>query len=205
MEKVADCVHHLPQLFQVLASGSQEELETVVARICKLEHDADLAKNSIRANLKSHLFLPVDRVSLLEILSLQDSIADKAEDVGVLLTFRKLEMLPELAEPFQEFLEANLKAFDQVFAVMSELNELLESSFGGTEAEKLRTMVDQVAYSEHEIDLMQRSLLKQLFAVEDRLTAGALVLWLRVIEEVASLSNLAEKLGNRVLLTMEIR
>jgi uncharacterized protein len=205
MEKVADCVHHLPKLFKALESGDQEEVLQISKKISKLEHDADLSKNDIRLSLKSHLFLPVDRVSLLEVLALQDSLADKAEDIGVLLTFHKLEMPKFLSEEFGAFVRRNIEAFDQVFAVMGELNELLESSFGGSEAEKLRSMVDQVAYTEHEIDLMQRELLRTLFDHEQELTHGNFILWLKVIEEVGGLSNLAEKLGNRVLLTMELR
>lgn len=205
MDKVAACVHGILDLFECLASEDHAGVERIANTISALEHEADLTKNDIRASLKSHLFLPVNRANLLEVLSIQDSIADKAEDIGILLSFKPLQ-LPEAWRPrFNEFLARNLATFDSVLQVIEELNELLESSFGGAEAEKIRCMVDQVAYSEHQVDLLQRELVREIFRCEHELSYSAFYLWMRVIEEVGSISNLSEKLGNRIVMTMELR
>jgi uncharacterized protein len=205
MEKVAACVHAVPDLFEALTRQDYEAVEKIANEISTLEHEADLTKNDIRASLKSHLFLPVNRASLLEVLALQDSLADKAEDIGILLGFKRLDLPPVWKSRFAEFLACNLAAFDSVHQVIAELNELLESSFGGAEADKIRTMVDQVAYSEHQVDLLQRELVRELFRSEQELSHGTFYLWMRIIEEVGGISNLSEKLGNRILLTMELR
>lgn len=205
MDKVAACVHLVPKLFDALMREDEPALNELANTISKLEHEADLTKNDIRAGLKSHLFLPVNRASLLEVLAIQDNLADKAEDIGVLLGFKSLRFPSVWKTRFLEFLAKNIATFDSVQLVIAELNELLESSFGGAEAERIRVMVDQVAYAEHQVDLVQRELVRDLFRSEQELHYTSFYLWMRIIEEVGSISNLSEKLGNRIILTMELR
>jgi len=202
MERVAKCVHKLPKLFK---AKDQEELGKIAKEISKLEHEADLSKNDIRRSLKGHLFLPVARLRLLEVLTLQDALADKAEDIAVLCTFCKLTPPPFLKESFDSFLKKNLQAFDAAREIIVDLTEILESTFGGVEAEKLRRMVEKVALLEHEVDLIQRELLKQLYANEDRFTYATFGLWMKIVEAVGDLSDLAEKLANSILITMETK
>jgi uncharacterized protein len=205
MERVKKCVEKLPELFEAVKAGDGARVEEVAKQISQLEHEADLAKNDIRNSLKSSLLLPVGRAGLLDVLSLQDAIADRVEDIGVILTFRKPELPKVLEGLFDEFLQKNLEAYEAAAEIIGEIQEILETSFGGTEAKKVRAMVDQVAYKEHKVDVLQRELLKGMFNSEDSLSYAAFHLWMRVIEEVGDLSNLSEKLANRLLMTMEVK
>lgn len=182
-----------------------EALERIAAEISALEHEADLIKNEIRNHLPKSLYLPIDRGNLLDILSIQDSIADNAEDVAVVLTLAPLELLPSFREEFLQFLKANIASFEMALGIIREMHELLESSFGGNEAEKVKTMVEQVAYKEHEVDLLQRKLLKKFFAPENALSQTAFHLWQKIFEATGAISNLSEKLANRVRLTLELK
>ena len=83
--------------------------------------------------------------------------------------------------------------------------ELLETSFGGVEAEKVQSMINGVAQKEHEVDIIQRDLLKKLIAQEKELTFVTFHMWLKIIERTASLSNIAEKLANRVRMSLDLR
>ena len=206
MTKVALCVEEITPLFAALKEKDYTEVEVLAKKISKLEHEADLTKNDIRNNLPSGLFLPVARSSLLEILSLQDTIADCAEDAAVLLTLRKIEIEKPFAEEFHVFLLKNLETFGSVFRIIQELDELLESSFGGLEAERVRKMVDEVAFKEHEADLLQRELLKKMFCGAcDGMAPPNFFLWMRVIYELAALSDESEKLANRIRMTLELK
>ena len=205
MDSVAACVHCLPDLFIALEKKDYAQLEQLSEKISNLEHDADLIKNDIRNHLPKGLFLPIDRSNLLEILSIQDSIADKTEDIAVLVTLKSLEMLPIFYEEFKLFVQKNIETFDETYAIVKELQELLESSFGGMEATKVRAMVDKVAYCEHEVDLIQRQLLKKLFAAEDRLNYVMFYQWQRLFENIASISNLSENLAYRIRMTLELK
>jgi uncharacterized protein len=205
MDSVALCVHLLPDIFAALEQKDYQRLEQLAIEVSKLEHDADLIKNDIRNHLPKSLFLPIDRGNLLEILSIQDQIADKVEDVAVLVTLKPLELLPIFKEEFTLFLKKNIDTFDEAKLIIKELHELVESSFGGIEAEKVRSMVDEVAFREHEVDLLQRKLLKSLFKAEDQLNYITFHQWQRLFESVASISNLSENLANRIRMTLELK
>ena len=205
MDRVAACVRHMEPLFTALSEKDYERVDSIAKEISKLEHDADLTKNDIRNHLPSGLFLPIDKTSLLEILSLQDNIADCAEDVAVLLTFSNLEMQPIFAEEFSAFLKKNLETFEKGYAIIKEMGELLESSFGGTEAAKVSRMVEEVAFKEHEADILQATLLKKIFRQCPNMPAPTFFLWMKVIEELAGLSDESEKLANRVRMTLEVK
>ncbi|MBA3815673.1 MAG: TIGR00153 family protein [Parachlamydiaceae bacterium] len=205
MEKVSQCVHLLRELFHDLEGKDYTSLNKVAAHISELEHQADITKNDIRNLLPKSIFLPVDRGHLLEILAIQDRIADSAEDIAVLTTLKNIEILPSFKVEFIDFLEKNIIAFESVCLIIKEMHELLESSFGGTEAEKVRTMIENVAYEEHEVDLVQRLLLKKLFQSENEMTYTTFHVWQKICEALASISNLSENLAYRVRMTLEIK
>jgi uncharacterized protein len=205
MEKVARCIRKIPSLFKELEKGNYSKLEKIAEEISSLEHEADIAKNDFRNTLRSNLFLPVDRRDLLHVLSLQDNIADKAEDIGALIVLRPLVMNPAFSEDFHAFLEKNLECFQSVYLVIAELDELFETSFGGSEAEKIKQMVDQVALLEYRADVIQHQLLKKMFNCEPAMDYRDFHLWLRIAAEVNTIANISETLANRVLMTMELR
>lgn len=205
MDNVANCVHKLPELFDALISGDFDHLNTIAAEISKLEHQADTAKNDIRNHLPKSLFLPVDRNSLLEILSLQDSLADRSEDVAVMFTLKPIELPETMKNDVLDFLKKNIEAFDASRAIINEMHDLLESSFGGIEADKVRKMVDHVAFIEHEADLIQRKLLKILFSSENSMHYTTFYFWQRTLETLGALSNLSEKLSYRVRQMLEMK
>lgn len=205
MEKVSECVHLLPSLFQALEERNYASIELIAAHIGELEHQADLTKNDIRNHLPKSLFLPIDRAQLLEILSTQDRIADKAEDIAVLLTLKQIELPPLFKHEFKDFLNKNISAFNSALLIIKEMHELLESSFGGLEAEKVRTMVEEVSYKEHEVDLVQRQLLKKMFQADSEMGYSTFHLWQKICEAVAAISNLSENLAYRVRMTLKIK
>lgn len=205
MNKVSECVHHLKSLFEAVKRKDYDAVVIIAEEISEQEHEADLTKNDIRNHLPRSLFLPIDRGYLLEVLSLQDKIADHAEDVAVLTTLKQLDMLDDFKDIFEEFLNKNIEAFDHAKLIIKEMHELLESSFGGAEAQKVRGMVDEVAFREHEADLIQRKLLKIFFKAEDQMSYSTFHLWQKIFEMIASISNLSEKLANRVRLMLELK
>ena len=201
MEKVALCVEKLTEIFSVLDKGSIEPLSK---ELSELEHEADIVKNDIRNHLKG-LYLPIDRSQFLEILSFQDSIADKAEEIAMLLTLHPLENLSEFATDLQSFFHKNLEAFQDVLVITGEMQELLESSFGGIEAEKVKRLVEKASFKEYEADKAKYALTKKLFAKSQGLSTPGFYLWIRLIEEVGQLSHLSERLANRIRMILELK
>lgn len=202
MQKVSDCVHLLPVLFEAIELQDHIVVEELSSKICEIEHQADLTKNDIRNHLPKSLYLPIDRSHLLEILHIQDKIADRAEDIAVLVTLKHLSLPPSFSAEFKDFLKKNIEAFEGAREIIREMHELLESSFGGIEAEKVRAMVEKVSFQEHEVDLSQRFLLKKMFQSENEMSYTAFHLWQKICESVAAISNLSENLALRVRMTL---
>ena len=154
--------------------------------------------NFIKINLKN-------QGQFLQILSLQDTLADKCEDIAFVLTLHHVSSSDVLANDLQEFFEKAKAVFKSSVKIIQEIDELLESSFGGQEAEKVRAMVEVTANLELETNRMQKALLKKLYAEGDNFSAPAFMFWSSLINEIALLSHTAEKLAHRVRMVLELR
>jgi uncharacterized protein len=206
MDKVEACINELPELINAMEKKDVEKIQEKAKKISKLEHEADLTKNDIRNHLPKSLFMPIDRTTLLNILSLQDSFADKAEDIGVLATLRPLDKFEELKEEFDLFFKKNIATFTLARAVIKEFDTLLETSFGGIEAEKVKDMIEEIAYQEHEGDKLQYLLMKKLYNFKEKdMPFSSVHLWFTIIKEIGSISNYAEKLGNQIRMILELK
>ncbi|MCB1075358.1 MAG: TIGR00153 family protein [Simkania sp.] len=203
MKKVSLCIKQLTEIFEKLPTSQAEEIEKLVIDLSSLEHEADLTKNDIRNHLPRSLFLPIDRGQFLEILSIQDSISDQAEDIGHLLILHPLE--PKLYENLHSLYKKNIEAFWDTRTIMKELNELVESSFGGMEAEKVKTFIERTSYIEYEADKMMHQLMKEFFAQSEKVSTPVFYLYIRLIEEINKISHISEKLANRIGMILELK
>ena len=204
MEKVASCVAELPALFKAAIERDADAIARLAAYISKLEHEADLTKNDIRNHLPKSIFLPLDRSALLDILSFQDALADQAEEIAIRAGMRPLELLPEMREDFVLLCQKNMEVFWLARQIIKELEDLLECSFGGIEAQKVKGMVEQIAYLEYESGQIQSRLIKTLYQKGDGLPYPSFHLALTLIEEIGNLGRTSEKLGNRIRMLLEL-
>lgn len=205
MDKVEQCVDKAVEVLEAFLRGDHQTVAVMAEEVSSLEHEADQIKHDIKNHLPRSLFLAVDREQLLEILSTQDSLADKAENLAVLLTLKTTTVSEALKDDLKAFIDKNVEAFRAVRRIITELNRLLETGFGGDEAEKVVVMVEQVARLEYESDILQRKILKTLFACENEFSVGEFFFWSQLIRQLSELSNLAERLANRVRVTLELK
>jgi len=205
MKKVSACMKKLTEIFSHLEDRLPEELEGMVKQLSKLEHEADLTKNDIRSHLPKSLFLAIDRSQLLDILAIQDSISDKAEEIGHLLILYPTRELGELCTHLEKLFQKNMEAFWDARNIIKNLHELLESSFGGVEAEKIKEVVEKTARLEYEADKMKHALMKEFFKSADSVKAPVFYLYTRLVEEINQISHISEKLANRIRMTLELK
>jgi len=204
MDMVSSCVGRLPGLFQALLCGDTHAVEVAAEEISKLEHVADLSKNDIRNHLPKSLFLPVDREALLDILAVQDQIADQAEAIAHLAAMREFTIPETMQDGFSRLCEKALEAFWLVREVIKELDELVECSFGGMEAAKVKEMIEKVAFIEYETSIELRKILKILYH-EDSLPHPLFHLAMELVEQIGQIARHCEKLANRVRIILELK
>ena len=205
MEKVVECVGQVPVILEVYRQEDSEKVESLAEKISKLEHQADRIKHDIRNNLPRGLFMPVDRSKLLKILSLQDGIANRAENLAVLLTFKQAKSFDGFDTAFDIFMNKCLETFNLARNIIEQLDELLETGFGGREAHKVHELIDKVALKEHEADVSQRELVRLLLANEGRISYGDFFLWTRVIQQISGIADRADNLAAAIRNTLESR
>lgn len=205
MKRVANCIEKLTDIFDILPKKDLERIEKLAKDLSELEHEADLTKNDIRNHLPKNIFLPIDRSHFLDILSIQDHIADKAEELGILLSFKTLDLQEELKDDLKELYKKSAETFWQAKKIIEELDELVESSFGGIGAEKVKSMVEHAAYLEHEVSHTQRKLLKKILTQNTPLSTTSFYLWEHLIRELGAIAELSEGLANRIRMILELK
>ncbi len=200
MEKVCECAAEVPALFDALVANDAEGLRACRNKISALESEADAVKNDLRSHLPKRLFMPVDRRDLLEILDLQDTIADVAEDIGDLLVERDWIVPADMVEPLKEFVQSAVKATLAAREVMRSLDELVEVGFAGPEADAVEKQIDEVNRLEDASDHLEVALTRSLFQHEDTMSPVAVILWMRIFEWIGDLADFPKKVCNRLRL-----
>lgn len=200
MRVVVRCASEVEGLFVALCAGDDGEIKEIRDRIFALENEADDIKNELRSHLPKTMFMPVDRRDVLEILDLQDSIADTAQDIAGMLMVRRPKFIGAIQGPLMSLTQRCLEACGQMARIMEELDELVETGFRGPESEIVLNMIDELNRIETDTDEKAIILLNELFAHEAELDPISLMVWHRLIRWVGDLANYAEKVGNRLRL-----
>jgi len=198
MMKVKECVDLVRLLMDAFIKGEDKEVKEVASRIFKAEHDADMVKKDIRNNLPKSIFLPVARGDLLSFLKEQDSIADSAEDLAVLLTMRKTVVPDELKDELRDFVEKVIETYEVAMTVSSEIKILAETSFTGVEAHKVMDLIENLKLKEWEADKAQMEAAKKMFSIEKKLDPVSVMMWMHIFNELGTLANHAENAGDRM-------
>ena len=195
IDLVQECVNQIIPLFEFLQARDYQKVEETSKRIEKLEHKADKIKDDIRSHLPQSIFLPVDKRDFMRLLSAQDDIADAVEDLAVLLRIKNLEIPGTLNESLMDLAHHVVGAADEACRMIRELEDLLEASFGGAEAEKVEKMAQNLGTAEWEADKKQFLLAQQLFSLGDQLNAADLLLMNEVVKKLGGVADEAEKIG----------
>jgi len=200
MRVVIECVAEVPGLFQALVDGDEAKLMAQKDLIFEKEQAADEIKNQLRGHLPKSLLMPVDRRDLLDVLAMQDSIADTAQDIAGLLLERKMEVPQGMAEPLLTLVSRCVDTCNEAGKIIEELDELVAMGFRGREATQVEGMVEALNRIEDETDEMGMQLTRSLFAQEDSMSAVSVMFWYQLIQWIGDLADYAEKVGDRLRL-----
>jgi predicted phosphate transport protein (TIGR00153 family) len=200
MRVVVECAREVQPLFDALIEGDQDLVLAIKDRIFEKEAEADQLKHELRQNLPKSLFMPVDRRDLLEVLLLQDTIANVAQDIAGLLIERKMSIPEFLREPLVELTARCIETVEHAAKVIEELDELLAIGFRGREVDRVDVMLTQLNEIEDETDLLGIALARALFDHEDELKPVSVMMWYQIIEWIGDLADYAEKVGDNLRL-----
>jgi hypothetical protein len=202
IEIAYECARELRPFFAAAIKGDWDEARAVRDSIEKLEHKADAVKKKIRLNLPNSLFMPVPRQDLLELLLVQDKIANRTKDVSGLMLGRRMQIPAEIADQFLDFVERNVDAAKQARKSVRELDELFTAGFRGAEAKMVASLIEELDRIETDTDDKQAALRAALFKIEKTLDPIDAVFMYKVIELIGEIADMAERVGRRLELLL---
>ena len=200
MAKAQNCIMLLGDFLEATYSKEWQKALEIQETICKTENEADTLKREIRTHLPRSLWLPVARNDLLEMLQIQDRLANRARDIAGLMLGRKIEIPIELVEGVRDYYHKNLNTSAQALKAINELDELLETGFRGKEATLVEELVVELDELEHQSDVSQIKLRAMLFQMEDSLPPVHVIFLYKIIDRLGELADISQKIGSRLLL-----
>ncbi len=196
------CTKELNGFFAAVVANDWDKAGAARDRIQELEHAADDLKKSIRLRLPKSLFMPVPREDLLELLLVQDKMANRTKDVSGLVFGRKMQIPPEIADEFLEFVRRNVDAAKQARKSVRELDELFTSGFRGAEVSLVESLIEELDAIETDTDDRQAALRGALFLVENDLEPVNVMFLYQVIQLTGEIADMAERVGRRLELLL---
>jgi predicted phosphate transport protein (TIGR00153 family) len=197
-----NCAKQLRGFFVAAIAGDWEKASKVRDEIERLEHKADDLKKKIRLQLPKSLFMPVPREDLLELLLVQDKIANRTKDVSGLVLGRKMQIPEQIAAEFLDFVIRNIDAAKQARKSVRELDELFTAGFKGAEAALVEALIEELDQIETETDDQQAKLRASLFEIEKTLDPIDAMFMYKVIELTGEIADMAERVGRRLELLL---
>jgi hypothetical protein len=196
---VHECSQGLVPFFDAVFNQDWKEAEKQQKNISNMEKLADSLKRELRMSLPGGIFMPINRQDILDLLTQQDKIANKAKDISGRILGRELDIPVPMQEQFKAYLDRCLDATQQAKIVINELDELLEAGFKGRLVEGMIKELDKI---EDDTDVMQVKMRKQLRELESGINPVDVMFLYNIIEWVGDLADISERVGSRLELML---
>lgn len=198
IRKAHQCAKQLYPFFEAVLKNDWNTANKIKDKIITIEKEADLIKRDLRLHLPTGLFLPVARTDILELLSAQDRIANKAEDIAGLIISRQMTIPKKLIPSFMPFLSRCLDASKQACTAINELDELLETGFRGSEVKIVEEMILKLDEIEHDCDEKLADIRHKIFELEKELSAIDIIFLYKLVQWIGELADHAQTVGGRL-------
>lgn len=202
MQKVVECVDLLPAFLEATYAEDWDKVSQLHQKTFALENEADDLKKALRLNLPQGLFMPVPRIDLLNLLSSQDKIANRAKDIVGLVVGREMNFPEAIRADLKAYLDRSIDASRQAGKAIKQLDELLESGFKGKEVIIVEEMIHELDKIENDVDQLQTKMYRQIFELEESLPAVDVMFFYKVIEWIGDLADKSQQVGARLELLL---
>ena len=198
VKKVFECTQALKPFMEAVFAADWDQVLVLRKTVSNLEHEADHMKREIRQNLPKGLFLALDRRDLLDLLSRQDRIANKAKDIAGVITGRKLQFPTVLHDDMMSYLERCIDACEQALKTVNELDELISVGFKGQQITMVAKMINKLDNIEDDTDHMQVTIRHNLLQLEADLPPVDVIFMYKIIDWMGGLADNAQLVGDRL-------
>ena len=195
-EKVFETVENMNACVKSACDG--KNIEEYITATSKSELEADKIKSEFRDVLRGSVRLAVDKLVFLELVSRQDRIADYAENVTEILSFRKLYENKEAQKLVLQLADSVTATVEEYRKTVERFEYLLESAFSNKEKDIMHKHIGKVNDLEHEADLIEAKAASYVFTNGDDQPLAAAHMY-RLIQRLDDVANAAETAANSLL------
>ena len=201
---VTTCASQLASLFEGISNDDFEVIRIAHEKIIQTEHEADLLKRQLRQDLSKNLMLPVDRADVLQLIVLQDGIANITKDISGLLVERKMKFPKGTEEAWLTLCRGTIDTCIQAKNMIKQLNVVVETGFSADRLENIQEMLKDLDDKEHETDLLQSKVRRLLFECEADFSPIDMVFFYHINHQLGLISDVCQNIGARFLLMVSI-
>jgi len=193
----AKCVAKLPKYFEAAQAGQWERARKTQEDIAALESAADDLKGAVRKNLPRGLWMSVSRTDLLELVRMQDKMANDTKDVVGLSLGRQLAFPKQLEKPLGKYIATVVDSAHAAVAVVSATRDLTRAAFGARQIKAISSRAVAVERLERKSDDLQSKLRAKLMAHEEKLSPIDAMFLYQLLLQIGEIADSAEKVAHR--------
>ena len=193
----AKCVAKLPKYFEAAQAGQWERARKTQEDIAALESAADDLKGAVRKNLPRGLWMSVSRTDLLELVRMQDKMANDTKDVVGLSLGRQLAFPKQLEKPLGKYIATVVDSAHAAVAVVSATRDLTRAAFGARQIKAISSRAVAVERLERKSDDLQSKLRAKLMAHEEKLSPIDAMFLYQLLLQIGEIAESAEKVAHR--------
>ena len=192
-----DCVERLPLYFAEAQANRWGRANDVREEICRFEGLADELKQDVRSNLPRGLWMSVSRADLLELVRVQDKMANGVKEVSGISLGRQLAFPAAMTSEVADFIDVVVQVSRIVVKIIGATRELSRSAFGTRQTNVILDFVSQVEADERRSDEMQATLRARLREYEAELSAVDAIFLYQLLAAIGDIADNAEKVAHR--------
>ena len=196
-EVCLDCVNKLEPYFEVALANQWGRAEKLQQEIARLEAVADDIKMDLRKNLPRGLWMSVSRPDLLELVRVQDKMANEAKDIAGLTLGRQLTFPKKLEKSLFKFIATVTDASAKAVEVVAATRELSRSAFSSRQVKAISAKCLLVEKIERRSDDLQSKLRAKLRIYEEEMSPIDAIFLYQVLSSIGEIADHAEKVSHR--------
>jgi uncharacterized protein len=202
MTLVMTAVNQLPTFFDNALKNEWDKAKEHVDIIVKQEQHADEKKRAIRLSLHKHWFTTLPRRDMLDLVMIQDQIANQAKDIVGICYGRRLMIPGVLHTTITTYVQHTVDVCEKTHELVSNLCSLIEGGLTKKASKELENMIKNISTMEHETDEEQIAIRTGIQAEEANMNPVDVIFLYDLIQRIGSLADLAQSTGNRMLLLL---
>ncbi len=188
LDRISETLASLSNLLEAYLSQQFDRISELAEEVRRLEHEADVVRRQVENIMYGGAFLPNFRGDLLGIIEAADKVANKAEYVADVLEIEKPYIPLSLHTDIRRLLDMSVETYN---ALKMSINYLFE------DLDQVVDYVKKTEEREHDVDGIERGLLRQIFAISD-ISQGQKMHLKDLVRNIADIADRAEDCSDRV-------